>query len=121
MQTFLDVYSDRENDPSKIVFDDNFGIGHWIALNRLVIKWNSTYKDKEIFGKVETDSKLVTKNDENPPQLSVFTKAKNTTITDIQVVNPIYCIRYYQYGKVSSQKIFNSDSLHVITLCQCNQ
>ena len=109
----LDVYSDRD-DPSKIVFDDYFGRGNWFAVHRLVIKWNSTSVDKEIFGKVETDARLSpTYHDGKPQQLCVFTKAKNTTITDIQVVNPIYNSRSDSYGKVSSQRMFKSDSLHV--------
>ena len=86
----LNVYSDRQKD-GKLILPGDFGRNQSIALTRLVIKWNSRFVDKEIFGKVETV--ISSSIDSKPEQLCTFTKAKNTTMTDIFVANPIYYFR----------------------------
>ena len=95
----LNVYSDREKN-GKLILPGDFGRNQSIALTRLVIKWNSRFVDKEIFGKIETVISYPI--DSKPEQLCTFTKAKKTTITDIYVANPIYYKRYYDLRKVSS-------------------
>ena len=93
-QQVLDIYSDRESDATKFILPADFGCKKWIALTRLVIKWNRTSVDKEIFGKIEAVIKYV--KGSKPEQLFTFTKAKKSTITDIYVANPIYYHRFYK-------------------------
>ena len=94
---YIDIYSQREDGHAlELTFpkDTSFGEMEKIALNRLVIEWKSSFADENIFGIVDSNliklSPLYSNGNQPRPHLYTFTKAKNTTMTDIHVPNPAF-------------------------------
>ena len=95
---YIDIYSQREDGHAlELTFpkDTGFGKMEKIALNRLVIEWKSSFADENIFGIVDTnlikwEYQLFGNTKQIRPNLYTFTKAKNTTMTDIHVPNPAF-------------------------------